>query len=460
MPWADVQIEARDLLVRLLRLDTTNPPGREAVAAELVADYLKRNGVEAEVLRAGSGRANLYARLPSAAPASPPLLLLSHLDVVAAEVEAWPSETPPFGGVIEGGAIWGRGAIDAKGLVVVHAVTLALLARQRIPLGRTVLLAATADGERLGEEGIGALIVERPEVLTAGLALTEGGFSVRDLIEGAPPIHAIAIADKGFAELELTATGPKRSGAVPGETEASIRLARALEAIGTLQERPRLTEPVRAFVETVGDALSAPSSWVWSTSPLTRSLTFDALRAEPLTHALIDDRVVVTRLAGGGPGDVVPDRARASLRCHLLPGTTPGGIKARLDRAIDDPKVFVTIHSGEQATTSTVDPGLFAQLEAVLAQDGAIVAPVLSPAATDARWLRRHGVQAYGFSPFLLKRAELETVHGRNERLPLEALDRGLERTFSLLVQLAGSRDLALDRRVTPADSAASPAPP
>lgn len=446
VPWADVRTEARDLITRLLRTDTTNPPGREATAAEVLAEYLTRNGVAVEVIKVAPGRANLFARIPASTAEARPLILLSHLDVVGAEAEAWPKETGPFSGAISEGFVWGRGALDGKGLAAVHAVTMAVIARFKIPLGRTLLMAATADGEAHGELGISRLVAERPELLAAEIALTPGGFAVRDLLDDRA-LFGIAVAEKGYADIELVATGERGAGAIAPLDRAADKLSRALLRIDERRDPPRLTRPMSAFLSSVGSQLGFADRWTWSASPLTRLVTFDYLLERPLTRAMVTNTVAVTRLAGGGAGDVVPDRARASLRCHLLPGTTPGEMKVRLEDAIADPTVFLTIRSGDLATTSTVSEEHLAAFRAVIGSD-AVVAPALSPDATDARVLRRQKIAAYGFTPLLVSLAEFSTIHGRNERVPVEALDRGVEMMTDLVLRLAASQSVAVKRFV------------
>ena len=135
--------EVTDLLQRLIRVDTTNPPGNETAAAELLRDYLEANGVACELIASVPERANLVARLPGGD--GPSLLLLGHTDVVLADAGEW--SVPPFSGEVRDGEVWGRGALDMKGQVAASAVAIASLAREGFEPEGDLIFAATADEE-------------------------------------------------------------------------------------------------------------------------------------------------------------------------------------------------------------------------------------------------------------------------------------------------------------------------
>lgn len=155
--WRSVQEEVTTILSDLVRFNTTNPPGNETPAAQYLASILRREGLEAEVVESAPGRGSVVGRLRGSGQ-EPPLLLLSHLDVVSAEADKW--EHDPFGGQVVDGYVWGRGAVDCKGLTAVELVALLLLARQGITLRRDVIFAATADEEAGGQAGAGWIMAK------------------------------------------------------------------------------------------------------------------------------------------------------------------------------------------------------------------------------------------------------------------------------------------------------------
>src|SRR6266568_3644826 len=165
--------EVTELLQELIRIDTTNPPGNETRAAELLRDYLEDSGVSCELYARIPERANLVARIPGRGD-GPRLLFLSHTDVVLADASEWAAD--PFGGELRNGEVWGRGALDMKGQVAASAVAIASLAREGFEPGGDLIFAATAD-EEVGDDpdfGLSWLCREHPEAVRAEFAINEG----------------------------------------------------------------------------------------------------------------------------------------------------------------------------------------------------------------------------------------------------------------------------------------------
>jgi len=159
--------EVTDLLQRLIRVDTTNPPGNETAAAELLRDYLEPNGIECELIAKVPERANLVARIPGGD--GPSLLFLGHTDVVLADPAEW--SVPPFSGELRDGMVWGRGALDMKSQVAASAVAVASLAREGHRLSGDVVLLLTADEEVNDDYGLSWLVEEHPELVRGGVGV-------------------------------------------------------------------------------------------------------------------------------------------------------------------------------------------------------------------------------------------------------------------------------------------------
>lgn len=170
--WKAVRAEVTGHLQALIRLDTTNPPGNESKAARYLEGVLRREGFDPIFVESAPGRGNVLARL--AGGDEPPLMLLGHTDVVAAEPEHWTH--PPFSGALADGCVWGRGALDMKNMVAANLMVLLLLRREGVRLNRDLVFAATADEEAgKGNHGPGWIIDNRPELWDAPLIITEGG---------------------------------------------------------------------------------------------------------------------------------------------------------------------------------------------------------------------------------------------------------------------------------------------
>src|SRR5438067_243911 len=172
MATVSLRDEVTQLLQELIRIDTTNPPGNETRAAELLRDYLEPHGVQCELYARVPERANLVARIPGRGD-GPTLLLLSHTDVVLADAGEW--SVPPFSGELRDDEVWGRGALDMKGQVAASAVAIASLAREGFEPAGDLIFAATADEEVGDHFGLSWLCEHHPDAIRCDYAVNEGG---------------------------------------------------------------------------------------------------------------------------------------------------------------------------------------------------------------------------------------------------------------------------------------------
>src|SRR6185503_2411461 len=196
----------------LLRIDTTNPPGRERAAADLLAGELAEAGLEPRVLEGAPGRGNVVARLRGSG-ARPPLLLSAHLDVVEADAAAW--SHPPFSGDLADGFLWGRGAVDMKNMAAMSVALLRHLARAGAKLQRDLIFAGVADEETGSDLGAAWLCANHPDLVRAEYGLGEvGGFS---MYLGSTTLYPVQTAEKGVAWLRARARGTPGHGSMPRE---------------------------------------------------------------------------------------------------------------------------------------------------------------------------------------------------------------------------------------------------
>src|SRR5437868_11911419 len=198
MATVSVRDEVTELLQELIRVDTTNPPGNETAAAELLRDYLEDSGAQCELYARVPERANLVARLPGRGD-GPTLLFLSHTDVVLADAAEWSAD--PFGGELREGEVWGRGALDMKGQVAASAVALASLAREGFEPAGDLVFAATADEEVGDDFGLSWLCSEHPGAIRCDYAVNEGGGDRLELGGGA--YYVCATAEKMTAPFQI-----------------------------------------------------------------------------------------------------------------------------------------------------------------------------------------------------------------------------------------------------------------
>ena len=172
MDWQAIEREAVDLLKEYLRIDTTNPPGNERKAIEFLKRFLKNEGLEAAVMGKNSERANLICRLSSSRDPQG-LMLLHHCDVVGADPQEW--TVPPFGGIVKDGYLYGRGALDMKGMGVMELMAFVLAKREKLPLQKDLVLVVCCDEETGSQNGAEYLAKNHPRELEAAWVLNEGG---------------------------------------------------------------------------------------------------------------------------------------------------------------------------------------------------------------------------------------------------------------------------------------------
>ncbi len=402
-------------LQEYLRFDTSNPPGNERPAVEYLADLLRDAGAEVDLLTTPTGRSSLWAAVgPAGADA---LLLLSHVDVVPVG-EGW--SVPPFAGLLRDGELWGRGAIDAKGLGVTHLAALVTLARAPEPPRRRVVLLAAADEELGGAEGTAWWLEHRPD-LFAGVsgALAEGGNN--RVARGAVAWWGIEVAQKHPLWLEACASTPE---------ELIGGLARALDRPLTW----RVDEPVRAFFRSVA-LLGRRGSSAGGFDP-DRAIR-PAGPIEPLHPGMENfflDSLQVNELALRG-------NARcATLDARLLPATDAEAFQAELAERLGSEIELRVLLAGPNAPPSPVHDPLYDLLTRELACEAPAV-PTFIAGITDARFLRARGIPVYGFSPFLLDGEHSRSVHAGDERLPLHELHAGAERMTRLVTAWASGPD-------------------
>ena len=442
--WEAVGLEAAEVLGRYVRIDTTNPPGNEAEAARFLSDVLSNEGIESAIHETAPGRANLVARLGSADAsaggdaAQQPLLLLHHMDVVPPEASGW--SVPPFGGEQRDGYVWGRGAIDDKGLGTVHLMALILLKRLGIALKRDVVLMAVADEEEGGALGAQWMIENRWPDIACEYVWDEGGAGSEGMV-GASPIFAVSVSEKRSLVVRVTAVGQGGHGSVASGTAVEL-LVRALGAVHGYRAPIRFNEVTRQFFQRIARSQSFPASWLTRHAGhlLVKPLVAGRLSRIPAINAMLRDTVTPTIVKAGQKANVAPDLAEATLDARLLPDTDVEAFLDVLRRTINDEDVAIEAAAELPAVAppSPADSAMFRAFERAVDTHvpGAITAPIQTPVATDSRFFRPKGVKAYGLIPALLTQEDLNTVHGADERMSVKNLTLGIRIAVDVLVEL------------------------
>jgi acetylornithine deacetylase/succinyl-diaminopimelate desuccinylase-like protein len=422
--WPAAATEAVDVLSRYLQVDTTNPPGNETAGARFLAGELEKAGITSEIVEFAPGRGSLIARLDGADEA-PPLCMLSHIDVVTAEPTRW--KHAPLSGTVADGAVWGRGALDMKGMGAIELLTLIHLKRLGIPLKRDVVLLAVADEE---VDGKGAEQVAKMwDRVGCSHLVNEGGLGLRDVFFEGQGLYAISVGEKGALWVRMVATGMPGHGSTPVPGRAPEVLRRALDLLA--EREPALTWSP-ALMETFrrsGAHHGGLAGGLLQRRGLVKLMLKKRLMGKPPTAAVLTNTVNVTGLGGANQPNVVPSEVWAVLDCRLLPGVQPTDMLAELRGIVADPAVRFEVIDQKVGNTSPWEDPLFEALarRAVEGRPDAVAGPVLSVGYTDSITFRPLGVHAYGFVPFMVSGDEMGTMHGDDERVSVEELGRGLK---------------------------------
>ncbi len=430
--WDEVRDEVTGHLQALLRLDTTNPPGNEILAAEYLAGVLRREGLEPEVVEGAPGRGNVVARL-SGGGAGRPVLLMGHVDVVSVEPDKWTRD--PFGGELVDGYVWGRGAVDMKHQVAANLMVLLLLKRQGVALGRDVIFAAFADEEAGSRWGAQWMWEHRRELIDAEYALNEGGGQALEF--GGRRFYLCQVGEKGGARLRITARAEPGHASVPRDDTAMARLGRALVRLHEFRPPTIITRPVEQMLRTLAGALGpeerravdealAAGSW----EALAR-LPFDEqmrLQLRATTH----NTAVPTIVRGGHRINVIPSEVSVDLDGRILPGQDPEEWRQQVQEAVGD-EVEVELLSRGTGLQADPESPFFDTIAAVMAEQdpGAQVAPFLVSGGTDAKALP--GIKVYGFMPSRHGAEEFALAHAHDERIRVDTLVFGTRCLYEIV---------------------------
>ena len=439
----DLGPRAAAILAAAIRQRTVNPPGDEKSLALYYGGLLAGAGVKARVIETPSGtsrvgRAAAWGLLPGT-DGRPPVVLLSHLDVVPADPRNW--DRDPFAGIVDDGVIIGRGALDAKGVSVVHLLTMMELARRGTPLRRDLVFLATPDEESGGLDGAGFIVREHPELLSgARYLLTEGGSILRRGDEDTP-IWGVAVTEKSPCWLRVVASGPPGHSSIPARDAAVPRLVAALERVRRM-ETPVEVVPEVARMFAALAPLASPEDRAGFRS-LGRALARDpGFRGRFLSDrgqsALVRNTVTMTVLQGSPRTNVSPAEAIAHLDARLLPGQSCVVFGDRIRRVLADPGIRVEPLLSLPSRSSSTDTELYRAIETVAerTEPGALVVPRVIAGFTDAHYFREMGLTAYGFVPRWHSEGEARGIHGANERVTVENLQRGILTLIEILQEL------------------------
>src|SRR6476469_8175123 len=442
--WSAASKETLGHLQAMIRLNTVNPPGNELQVARHLEAAMKAEGIETHLFEPAPGRGALVARLKGNG-SKQPVLIMGHMDVVGVERAHW--SVDPFAAEIKDGYLYGRGAIDDKGMVAANPETMLLLKRNVIDKGgtlsRDVIFVANSDEEANGDWGMGWLIAHHPELIRAEFALNEGGRT--RIVEGKRLYVAVQNSEKVPHTVTVTAHGPGGHASIPLKGNAILRLGRALAKISDYREPVQVNPTTREFFTRLSavwptrDERAAMAD-VASTDPRRVQRGARVLGRTAVFDAVLRNGISATIIQGGIRGNVIPTEATATLNIRTLPGQSIDGVVARLKKVINDSLVTFAITSrGTDAPASEfVSPMFTAIQQSASALDPSLVTvPYLSTGATDSARLRAWGIQAFGLLPFPMNQDDEDRMHGNDERVPLASLEFGTKLVYGAIARVA-----------------------
>jgi acetylornithine deacetylase/succinyl-diaminopimelate desuccinylase-like protein len=414
-PERTLSTELRDEVVELaralIRVDTSNPPGNETPAAELLAGYLRESGVEPELVGPDPERLNLVARIEGRGE-GPSLMLLGHTDVVPAPTAGW--TVPPFEGALRDGLLLGRGAVDMKGEVAARAVAFAALARGGERPAGDVVLVSEADEERnTSDVGMSWLVRARPD-LACDYALNEGGGLLLELTDGRRVV-TIDVGEKRVGSLRVRIFGKAGHASVPAAADNPLRhVATAIDRLLEHDVGARVDAPMARALEVLGAAGTGDA----------------AIAAAGGLHPVLADTLPVTVRAtvtptgveSFEPPNVIPPFADVICDCRGVPGEDEADIRAHVGRALGDDFAYEVefLEPLEGGTESAIDTPLYGTCQEYVRMrlPGAELLPLVGAGFSNSYWVRRaFGSVAYGFAPVFATDPDLylEGAHGADE---------------------------------------------
>lgn len=435
------QQAAREIYAELVSINTADSVGSVTRAAEAMAKRFRDAGFPANdvqvLIPAGKPtKGNLVVRYPGSrgAAAGKPILLLAHIDVVAARREEWPRD--PFTMVEQNGYFMGRGTADDKAMAAIFVANLIQYRKEGWRPERDLVLALTADEESGDANGVQFLIAEHRQLIDASYAINEGGGGTLDGQGPAakPLLHSIQAAEKVYTDFTLTASNPGGHSSVPRPDNAIYELSDALARIARFTFPVELNPTTRGFFQETAKVEKpeiAAAMRAIAANPQD-SAAAATLSRDPRFNSMLRTTCVATRLLGGHAYNALPQTATANVNCRMAPTSNVDYVRSTLERVIADTGIKITFTNSSAPdfpkSVPPIEPALLAAVtDLTHAMWGDIpVIPTMSTGATDGHWLRAAGIPTYGVSGIFSSPGETNS-HGREEKLRVKSFYDGLD---------------------------------
>ena len=425
-----------DIYKEMVEINTSHSAGDTAEAARAVQKHLIDAGFtadEIQIFEPFPRKGNLVVRLKGTG-VKEPILLLAHLDVVEAKREDWKND--PFTLQEKDGYFTARGAIDDKASAAAFVSILSQLKREGFKPNRDIILALTADEERLDVPTNGAswLLNNKRELIQAAYGISEGGNG--ELIDGKPLVHKVELAEKQYMTVELETTNPGGHAARPTKANAIYELSDALNRIAQYQFPVHMTDTARLYFEASGKANSGEMAEAMRTISQDEhnANAIERISARADLAALLRSTCVATMLQAGHAENALPQRAKATLNCRILPGENAQAVEQQLRQLAGSRVALHVTDTSVPAPASALNPDVIGAVEKITQQiwPGVRVVPFMTPTTTDMRWFRNAGIPMYGITGMFIDPVN-NGVHGLNEHIGQKELYDGREFLYRLV---------------------------
>ena len=423
-----------ELLQKLIRFDTTNPPGSETACASFCRDVLAEAGIAAHLLGDDPDRLNVVSRLLGRGDA-PPILLYGHIDVVPTVAQPW--DVPPFEGRLLDDYVWGRGALDMKGGVAMMMDAFIRAHQEGTSLPGDVILALVGDEEAGGNTGAAWLVQSHPEMFE-GVRYAVGEFGGFSKTYRGRKFYMVQVAEKQGCRVQAIARGPGGHGSLVHHDTAPTRMSQFLVKLDRTPLPFHVHPVTKMMIEAMAGQLPCADGAFLRlllnpafTGRMLRRMGTVGSEMEPLFRHTANATVI----AGGEKTNVIPSEVTVTLDCRMLPGFDAEDLLGELQH-IAGPDIELQAIRFEPKPW-VLNMGLFDTLSGIISEHDpeGVSVPMLMPAGTDGRHFATLGIQTYGWMPMNLPADFdfLKTIHAANERVPVSALQFGSEALFQLL---------------------------
>ncbi len=441
------QQAARAIYKEMVEVNTVDSVGSVTKLAELIAQRFRDAGFPAaDITIAGPADApskqNLVVRYRGKGNGKP-ILLLAHLDVVAALRADWPRD--PFTMVEENGYFLGRGVADDKAMAAILTANLLRYKRDGWVPERDLILALTADEEGGGSNGVSWLIENRRELIDAEYAINEGGGGT--LQDDKPLFQSIQAAEKVYTDYTFTVLNTGGHSSVPRKDNAIYSLATALNKVQQYTFPVELNDVTRPFFEQTAkvEMASLATAMRAIVKDPTDTAAARIISTDPRYAAMLRTTCVATRLAAGHANNALPQTATANVNCRIAPTSTSSQVRAVLERIVADSTVRITASRQDRKDPppGPINPALLSAATQLTKQvfNGVPVIPTMSTGATDGYRLRSAGIPTYGVSGIFSAPGETN-AHGRDEKLRIKAFYDGLEFLYQLVKMVSAAQPI------------------